>query len=282
LAKISIGGFMSIKKYNNLDILDKEKIIDYYYKNKNCTFSVIAKELSVSIRGISRVLREANINTKRKNRYTLNENYFNKIDSEEKAYILGFIYADGFVGDNKFNNIAISSIDEDIIRKIKNAIEFTGDIRKGNKGNFENSKISSVLNFSSKVMASDLRKIGLYPNKSMTISSVPDIKSNLERHFIRGYFDGDGSIILSHNTTYHIVSGIKKKYTYPTYGFDILGTESMLNEVKNIMNLKYHKLLNTKTNEIKRLVCRAKSEARYIFEYLYKDSTIFMDRKYEK
>ncbi|MGL4759867.1 MAG: hypothetical protein ACRCWG_00160 [Sarcina sp.] len=75
---------MSIKKYNDLDIFDKEKIVDYYYNHKECTFSIIAKELGISIRSVSRVLIEMNINTKRKNRYTLNENYFNKIDTEKK------------------------------------------------------------------------------------------------------------------------------------------------------------------------------------------------------
>ncbi|MGL4759866.1 MAG: hypothetical protein ACRCWG_00155 [Sarcina sp.] len=131
-------------------------------------------------------------------------------------------------------------------------------------------------------MATDLRKLGLYPNKSMSIEHTPKLKKSLERHFIRGYFDGDGSVILSHNSTYHIVNGVKKKYVYPTFGFDMLGTESMLNEIKDIMKLKHHTLLNTKTERIKRLVCRAKGEAEYIFEYLYKNSTIFMDRKYEK
>lgn len=78
-----------IKDYRNLSDYDKDKIEEFYYKNKEYKFSELAKALNVSKRSVSRVLTERNINTKRKNRYTLNENYFGNIDSEEKAYILG-------------------------------------------------------------------------------------------------------------------------------------------------------------------------------------------------
>lgn len=273
---------MSSKSYNRLTDLDKKQIIEYYYTYKDDTFSKLAERLSVSKRAITRVLREFNINTKRKNRYTLNENYFNQVDTEAKAYILGFIYADGFVGSDKYNNVVISSIDKEILEKIKYEMNFSGEIRTGNKGGFENSKIGYVLNFSSKILTDDLRKIGLYPNKSLTVEYVPRLREDLVRHFIRGYFDGDGSIMLSHNTAYHTVAGVRKKYTYPTFMFDLLGTELMLNEIKRIMNLKSHSLLNTKTQEIKRLACRSKGEAEKIFKYLYNNSTIYMERKYQK
>lgn len=271
-----------IKSYRNLSVYDKDKIVEFYYKNKEYNFSELANLLNVSKRSISRVLNERNINTKRKNRYILNESYFNNIDSEEKAYILGLIYADGFVGDDKFNNIVITSIDLDILEKIKKEFEFTGEIRKGNKGNFKNSKEGYVLNFSSQEMSNDLRKIGLHPNKSLTMECLPKLNEKLLRHFIRGYFDGDGSVILSHNTSYHIVDGKNKKYEYPTFSFDLLGTEKFLLEIKEVMKLKHHKLLNTKTEGIKRLVCRSKKEAKDIFKYLYFDSSIYMNRKYEK
>lgn len=271
-----------IKSYRNLSVYDKDRIEEFYYKNKEYNFTELANLLSVSKRSISRVLNERNINTKRKNRYTLNEGYFKYIDSEEKAYILGLIYADGFVGDDKFNNIVITSIDLDILEKIKKEFKFTGEIRKGNKGNFKNSKEGYVLNFSSQEMSNDLRNLGLYPNKSLTMESLPKLDEKLLRHFIRGYFDGDGSVILSHNTSYHIVDGKNKRYEYPTFSFDLLGTEKFLLEVKEVMQLKHHKLLNTKTEGIKRLVCRSKKEAKDIFKYLYLDSSIYMNRKYEK
>lgn len=138
------------------------------------------------------------------------------------------------------------------------------------------------MNFSSREMSNDLRNLGLYPNKSLSMESLPKVNEILMRHFIRGYFDDDGSIILSHNTSYHIVDGKNKKYKYPTFSLDLLGTEKFLLEIKSVMKLKYHKLLNTRTEGIKRLVCRSKKEDKDIFKYLYLDSNIYMNRKYEK
>lgn len=205
------GEFVGMKKsYNKLDLEDKKRIINFYYNNKSICFKGISDVLEVSARSISRVLQEANINTRLKNRYTLNEKYFTNIDCQEKAYLLGFIYADGFVGDKNHNNIVISINDRDLLEEISKLLEFTGTIRRTSKGGFENSKEGVSLNFSSTIMAKRLRQIGLYPNKSLTLTKFPKIDKSLERHFIRGYFDGDGSIYLSHNTSYHRVNGLVK------------------------------------------------------------------------
>lgn len=270
------------KSYNNLNLNDKKKIIDFYYSNKSICFEEISDVLGVSCRSVSRVLQEAKINTRLKNRYTLNDNYFNIIDCQEKAYILGFIYADGFVGDEKHNNIVISINDRDLLEEIASLLNFTGSIRGTSKGGFENSKEGFSLNFSSSIMATRLREIGLYPNKSLTLIKFPKIRKDLERHFIRGYFDGDGSIYLSHNTTYHMITGEKKKYIYPTYCFSILGTFEFLKEIEYRANFKFSKIRDTRTREIKSLEICAKKEFGYIFKYLYNDSTIKLDRKYQK
>lgn len=270
------------KNYKELSFEDKKNIVEYYYNNKNKSFNEISNELKVSERSVSRVLKEFGINTRLKNRYTLYENYFDIIDTQEKAYILGFIYADGFVGDIKYNNIVIAVNDKQILDEIAHEFKFTGNIRRTKKGGFENSKEGYCINFSSKIMANRLREIGLYPNKSLTISNIPNINTDLIRHFIRGYFDGDGSILLSHNTSYHKVNGNIKKYVYPTYKFDILGTKDFLEDIKSKANFTYAKIQDTRTEEIKCLTICAKKEFEYIFNYLYKDSTIKLIRKFEK
>lgn len=271
-----------IRNYNQLTSHDKKIIVEYYYKNKKTNFDDISLKLNISRRGISRVLKEENINTRLKNRYTLNENYFNNIDTEAKAYILGFIYADGFVGDEHFNNIVISINDIDILEVISGEFEYTGKIRKTKKGGFTNSKCGYSLNFSSKIMANDLRKIGLYPNKSLTICKLPNIDKKLMRHFIRGYFDGDGSILISHNSSYYRTKCEIIKYIYPTYNFMILGTEKFLEEIREISTFKCAKIYDTKTTQIKCLKICAKKEFEEIFFYLYSDSTIKLERKYNK
>lgn len=270
------------KSYRDLNSYDKYRIVDYYYKNKDISMDNIAINLNISDRAVRRVLKEEGINTRLKNRYILDENYFDCIDTESKAYILGFIYADGFVGDEKFNNIVIAVNDLEILGFIAKEFKFTGNIRKTKKGGFENSKCGYSLNFSSKIMASRLREIGLYPNKSLTIDTLPQIDKKLVRHFIRGYFDGDGSIVLSHNTSYYKAIDGVIKYIYPTYCFMILGTKGFLEEIIKEAEFNYAKIHNTKSEKIKCIKINAKKEFNNIFKYLYDNSTIKLQRKYNK
>lgn len=270
------------KSYRDLNSYDKYRIVDYYYKIKDISMDNIAINLNISDRAVRRVLKEEGINTRLKNRYILDENYFDCIDTESKAYILGFIYADGFVGDEKFNNIVIAVNDLEILEFIAKEFKFTGNIRKTKKGGFENSKCGYSLNFSSKIMASRLREIGLYPNKSLTIDTLPQIDKKLVRHFIRGYFDGDGSIVLSHNTSYYKAIDGVIKYIYPTYCFMILGTKGFLEEIIKEAEFNYAKIHNTKSEKIKCIKINAKKEFNNIFKYLYDNSTIKLQRKYNK
>jgi len=270
------------KPYNELSIEDKLNIVKLYYEKKELEFMELSDLLGVSERSISRVLKEARINTRRKNRYTLNDNFFENINSEDKAYILGLLYADGFIGDTHYNNIVLGLNDRELVEQVAHKIDFTGEIRKGRKGGFENSKESYILNFSSEKMAYDLRNLGLYPNKSLSLDYLPTIQHDLFRHFIRGYFDGDGSIILSKHTSYHKVGGVIKRYEYPAYTFMLLGTNKFLLNIIDIMKLNHYKITDTITDEIKCLRVCAKCELKELFNYLYGGSNMYLKRKYNK
>lgn len=276
-----MGDIMKIP-YNYLTEDNKKNIIEIFYDSKNLCFKEISELLGFSERAISRVLKENNINTKRKNRYTLNENYFNNIDTQDKAYILGLLYADGFVGDEHYNNVVLGMKDKDIIEKVAQCIDYSGEIRKGNKGGFENSTYLYIINISSKIMTDDLRRYGLYPNKSLTMKNFPLIPEELERHFIRGYFDGDGSVVLSKNSSYYKGQGFIKKYEYPTIQITFLGTEAFIRKLAEKMNLNHVLIRNTKTLLIKELRISSKKESSKIFGFLYKDADIFLERKYKK
>ena len=203
------------KSYREININDRNKVVDYYYKHKDISIDNIAINLNISDRAVRRVLKEEGINTRLKNRYILDENYFDCIDTEAKAYILGFIYADGFVGDEKFNNIVISVNDLEILEFIAKEFEFTGNIRKTKKGGFENSKSGYSLNFSSNC-------------------------------------------------------------------FMILGTKAFLEEIIKEAEFNYAKIYDTKSEKIKCIRISAKKEFDNIFKYLYDNSTIKLERKYNK
>ena len=103
--------------YLNLTESEKQKILELYYAM--IPSKEIQKTLDISHRCYLNVLKEFNINGKLKNRYAINESYFDIIDNDSKAYILGYIAADGYVGDEHFNNVIISSNDIQILEDIK-------------------------------------------------------------------------------------------------------------------------------------------------------------------
>ena len=94
--------------YRQLKSEHKQKIISAFNDDMECR--EIPNYLAVSDRAVSRVLKEADINTKRRNRYSLNKSYFDVIDSHSKAYLLGLIAADGCVTNT--NYVAFESIDK--------------------------------------------------------------------------------------------------------------------------------------------------------------------------
>ena len=128
----------------------------------------------------------------RSNKYLLNHEYFDKIDTENKAYILGFLYADGNVSNDMYYiNIDISENDIDILDNISSEI-----YKKKPKyiKRIISDKSYVRLTISSKHMCESLARLGCVPNKTFKIDKIPDIPHELIRHFIRGYFDGDGTV----------------------------------------------------------------------------------------
>ena len=122
------------------------------------------------------------------NTYNFNKDYFQKIDTEDKAYFLGFIVADGCISE-KSNSVQIIQKETYILEEFKKYIEFNGPVYKD-----EYRGISCITVNSSKTKK-DLENLGITPNKTMIVK-YPNISEHLQNHFIRGVFDGDGCISL--------------------------------------------------------------------------------------
>ncbi len=111
------------------------------------------------------------------------------------AYVLGYIYADGSLDDSPYMRgkyIQITSTDEDSIQRIKNWLSSEHKINQ-KESNFLGGKICFMLRIGSHKIYNDLFKLGLYPNKSLTVK-FPKVLKKYLGHFIRGYFDGDGCV----------------------------------------------------------------------------------------
>ena len=266
------------KSYLQLNKEEKDYFIKLYYENTHLTVKQIGDTLGLSKRCTMSIFKEYKINSKRKNRYTLDENYFEEINTQQKSYILGLIYADGYVGNEKFNNISLTQKEYKLLYEVKKELEFTGRIRLGNKGGFENSKPGYVLNFSSEKVANDLRKLGLYPKKSLTIDKIPNIRDELKRHFLRGYFDGDGSI----SKYIHKFKKTNKEYSYVKGKMCIIATEKMLEDFIKTFNIEHYYISQSKTKEMKYIQIESKKELKRIYNLMYRDCCICNMIKKEK
>jgi hypothetical protein len=200
--------------------------------------------------------------------YNFNEDYFEKIDTEDKAYFLGFIVADGCVYNNG-NTIKIIQKETDILYEFKKFINSEAPIF-----NSKTINISSISITSSKTKK-DLENLGIHSNKTMVIK-YPNISENLQNHFVRGVFDGDGCISLrtdkrdnSQRGQVNICSG---SYDFIKEYYDRLVEYCGLSGKNKIRNPKGSYYV---------VDWGGLSDVEKIYEFLYKDSNVYLKRKRE-
>ena len=121
----------------------------------------------------------------------LDEHYFENIDNEEKAYFLGLIVSDGCIYSQNIRSsmvtITLQDCDKYILERFIKCIKSNKHITSDGRGCFEIQILSDI-------MVNDLRKYGLFENKSLHTIFPKNLPKDLYCHFIRGLIDGDGSI----------------------------------------------------------------------------------------
>ena len=253
-------------------LLIKDDIIQQLYAT-GLSCQKIANQLNCSESYINKKLRSLNI-TKRSNsiyrRRPWNENFFSLINTEEKAYWLGFLYADGCVH-NKSNGQKLVTLvvkDKEVIEKFIKALD----------GNFEVKQYNDTygIYLTSKIMFNDLCKLGCIPRKSL-ILKFPKIKEDLKNHFIRGYFDGDGSVFITNPQNRN-----KTNTTYKSIGIGICGTNELLTDLSKFAPINAPKKDKRKKGNIWYSSTSGTNKALTFYNYLYKDATIWLDRKKNK
>lgn len=256
------------KNYSQLTKKEKDIIVGFYCNGKTATETI--KENKITKRAFPLIMQEYNINTKRKNGYTLNESFFKDIDTPRKAYWLGFIAADGCITDS--NYFAIGLKDEEPLLELKKDLNYSGDVYspKSNNG-----KTYYRINFSSKIMCDDLMSHGIFPKKSMTYNDLPKIRHGLIRHFIRGYFDGDGCVSNCYDA----------EYVRNRYSFSIIATKPMCEKLSDeIYSEIGYRCPISKHSKSDMYYVRIHSQKaiKDIFYYMYHNCDLFLNRKYTK
>lgn len=208
--------------------------------------------------------------------YELNEDIFNVIDDEEKAYWLGFLYADGAIyirkrkghGTSYSIHLNLSSKDYDHLVKFANFIGTNKPARKFISNGYDTSGIE----INSKNIAIRLIQYGCVEKKSLVLGFPIWLNTvlggDLIRHFVRGYFDGDGF--------------------FEKRRLSIVSTESFLTELQKIitdvLNIKsYIRPHYSNNNGItKYLWIEKKKDIMIFLNWLYNDTNVYLDRKYQK
>lgn len=257
-----------------LDIRVK-RLVQLYNTGMSC--QKIADKLKISESYVSKTLVKAGLNKRSNSIYRrtmfFNENYFTKIDSEEKAYWLGLLMADGCVHKRTLGNqytISLQVLDKELPEKLICCIG----------GNFnprtqltKEKKTVYVVCLTSKVMVEDLIRVGCTQRKSLTLQ-FPSVDNWLMHHFIRGYFDGDGSVFIVHPKNYSSSTTI-----YKSIGVSICSTLDFLSGIKSEMGVgNINKVKRAKGNTWV-LQTSGTNKCQKVYEYLYKDATIFLERK---
>ena len=210
--------------------------------------------------------------------YKVTEDFFKCNNTEEKAYILGFICADGHIEKDRLN-ITVSIKDRDILEKIRYAmhsnhpikeVQRTNPYKKTNRENL----ILSELMIGSVELVKPLFNMGLTTNKTYTLNGdiLKYIPKYLIRDFLRGYFDGDGNVFFGRRYN----SGYK-------YNINICGNEDFL--LKSFQTYfpssnKLYKDLYSKQCYVWKI--SQKDKVRDFMYYLYYNSSISLHRKYDE
>ena len=208
-----------------------------------------------------------------------NKNFFGEW-SDEMAYVLGFLIADGYVFTNPrgSNYFAFSSTDKGIIVKLRTILESNHKIgvKKRNEPNW---KVSYVLQIGSKKVVNELKKFGIIQNKSLIISFPKNIPRKFLKHFVRGYFDGDGCV----NFNFYYVKN--RKQLKPAFATRFTsGSEEFLKSLfeclKKYTNIKGGCLLTKKERGYDLQFSVRDSFKLFKFMYGEVDEKQFLERKY--
>lgn len=268
------------KPFNPRNFTDEEVelMITLYKKGYTCEeiYNNFFKEKCTSEKAIQGLLsRRINLRHRGK-RIDFDENFFENIDNERKAYWLGFIYADGNVTNNRLR-IEIQRSDAYLLNELNKDLGSNNKVCEckdthSYKGYLIN-KDNVYIGYCSDKMIKDLNKWGCVPNKTFKINKIPNIKPNLLRHFIRGYFDGDGTVYNDNKN---------HKDNRSIFGF--YGQYDFLKDIKQYLireiNIANRKITDKGT--VSFVTFSKKIDILRFYDYIYKDASIYLIRKKDK
>lgn len=261
--------------------LIKDFIKDY---NNGLSTIKIGKKYDVSYTTVYNYLKKSNVKirsaSERGRKYEILEDFFDKIDTQEKAYFLGILYADG-CNSTEVNTVRITLTekDKDILKKLSSLIYPNNDrplgfqpgrINTFNEKQFR-SRNSYVLRINNKKISQRLEMLGVTKAKTSTITFPSFLNNDLVPHFIRGYFDGDGSV--SFRKSGQVI-------------LSMIGTKKFCKSIQKIVkqNLNINSTIchAKKGSPMDQFALHGNRVGIKFLNWVYKDAIIYLNRKYNK
>jgi hypothetical protein len=206
----------------------------------------------------------------RPRKYEINEDYFEKINTPSKSYILGFLYADGSVFNGNLS-VGLSLKDVEIIDFLISELGFSGSYKK----RVINNNTYVILTITSKKLTNDLIKLGVVVNKTYNSRKLPKVPNEFLVDMIRGFFDGDGSIFSNKR------EGRSEEFTISfSSNIYILDEIKCFLTVNNITSSKI-RLRNKNSEYSGMLEIRGSLNIEKFYKLIYNDS-FYLKRKYNK
>ncbi len=251
-----------MSNYNGV-LSDQDKIDVVSLYKGGCTTVELGEKYGVHSNSIRGILMRRGVE-RRLRTYAVNENYFHEINTEEKSYWFGFILADGNVRQYMLR-LELHKKDKKHLEKLRLAISSSNPVQ------FPKSRNSCTLNVNSKKVVGDLFSWGCIENKTCHVAS-PDIDPQLYRHFVRGYFDGDGWI------SYRMHSGKWKIWQCGLSSSSKKIIEEIHAWTQGTVGRSFGSTFKTGRGH-HRLDYSGKRSVLSFLRLLYEDASVFLDRK---
>lgn len=245
------------------------------------SLSSLCKEYGVKFTTLYYGFRRNNLtiikaNNEQRKRIPINKDFFSIIDSEIKAYLLGWVMSDGFISKRKESSksfrfgIKLQDKDIEILNLFRENISPKAKLYK-EEFIFNNKETKSLkLEITSNKLVNDLISLGVTFNKTFNGEIIPNIDKLLIRHFVRGFFDGDGSISIGKGNKSSIyICSINLLFIKSLYS--ILEKEDILTSI--------YTELRGKNKTMYKLGIRSRVA---FFNYMYKDHKYSLKRKFDK
>lgn len=245
----------------------QERDIKKLYQS-GLTISQVADKFNVSYTGMLNALRKLGVTRRPAARkYVVNEHIFDVIDTEEKAYWLGFLYADGCLIKTHVT-LTLAEKDRDHIERF---VDFMGSDTpisiKTQNLQTKNPYPRATVTISGKHLSARLKELGIVVGRTVSIQDIwRQIPPELLHHWVRGFFDGDGCAEKKPHIHFSLTREVGESL------IELFAKEAGTNSDLKLVR-------NTRSNVVCNLKYKGYNNTMKIINYMYKEAKTWMPRK---